>query len=113
MSICYAQSVILNYFDKSNPNHCDLEQSQHKHEIVWIFYQIVIFYLNIASQIIFLFSSRFVSFRTIREKAGLGGQKRNKVDFLDFVKNDIHYFIILVSEVFLFGLANSLRTLKG
>ena len=49
MSICFAQYVILNYFDTDNPERCDIEKSTHKHEIVWIFYQIMLFYLNIAS----------------------------------------------------------------
>ena len=61
----------------------------------------LIFYFNIAGLIIFLVFSRFRSFNTLREKAGYGSNLRYKVDFLDFCKDDIHWFTIVFQQLFL------------
>jgi hypothetical protein len=55
----------------------------------------MLFYYNIAALIIFLIFTRFKRFRTLREKAGFGSNLRYKIDFLDFVKDDIHWFTII------------------
>jgi hypothetical protein len=55
----------------------------------------MLFYYNIAALIIFLIFTRFKSFRTLREKAGFGSNLRYKIDFLDLVKDDIHWFTII------------------
>ena len=71
--------------------------------MVWLLYEVVLFYINIISQIIFLFLSRLFPFRTVKEKfvEGFSKKMRYRVDFLDFVKDDIHWFQITVHQIFL------------
>ena len=65
--------------------------------IVWLLYEVLIFYFNIASLMIFLVFSRFQSFRTLREKYGYGLNMRRTMDFLSYCKDDLHWFQILTS----------------
>ena len=58
---------------------------------------------------IFLIMSRIVSFRTLRERATLGAYFRYRTDFLDYVKDDIHWFIIYTTQIFLAILCVYLR----
>lgn len=67
-----------------------------------ILYSVLVFYFNIFSQIIFLVFSRFISFKTLRERAGYGARLRYKMDWLYFVKDDVHWFLIISSMMLLF-----------
>jgi hypothetical protein len=62
---------------------------------------ILIFYFNIIALILHLIVSRFVSFRTIRERDNKGGDIRYRTDFLDFCKEDVHWFTIWMCQIFL------------
>ena len=64
--------------------------------------EILIFYLSICAQMLFLLISRCFSFKTIRERHSLGANMRNRKDFLEFVKDDIHYLIICLIEFMLY-----------
>ena len=64
--------------------------------------EVLLFYFGIFGQIIFLLLSRCFSFKTMRERANLGGNMRYRIDFLDFVKDDIHYFLICFIEAMLY-----------
>ena len=73
-----------------------------KHHIRnWLFLSVQVFYLNVFGQILFLVISRMISFRTLRERATLGAYFRYRTDFLDYVKDDVHWFIIYVQQIFL------------
>lgn len=85
------------------------------HIEVILLYELLIFYFTIFGLMFFLLFSRFFSFRTIRERFGLGGNMRYKRDFLEFVQEDIHYTLIAYTELALFvyvanHLANELDT---
>lgn len=54
---------------------------------------------------VFLIVTRVRSFWTIRERAGLGANMRYKMDFLDFCKDDIHWFTIMIIQILLCILA--------
>ena len=60
------------------------EAKMHTLMLNWITCVVFIFYFNFLSMLIFVILSRFYKFRTLREKAGLGGNMRNTVDFLEF-----------------------------
>ena len=75
--------------------------SGHNHIRNWLFLAVQVFYLNVVGQVIFLILSRIISFRTLRERATLGAYFRYRSDFLDYVKDDIHWFIIYVTEILL------------
>jgi hypothetical protein len=74
---------------------------QTKKEVV-ILIDILLFYFSIVGLAIFLIFTRLFSFRTIKERSGFACNERYKIDFLYFVKDDIHWFLILVSQTFLF-----------
>ena len=62
----------------------------------WLLYEVCIFYYSIFSLVLLLFISRFATFRTIRERVGFGGNIRYKIDFLEYCKEDVHWFMIPV-----------------
>mmetsp|Transcript_9819 Transcript_9819/g.16533 ORF Transcript_9819/g.16533 Transcript_9819/m.16533 type:complete len:220 (-) Transcript_9819:920-1579(-) len=80
--------------------------------IAWLLFEVVMFYFHIFSAIIFLVTSRFMSFRPMRERLGLGGNLRYKIDFLEYCQDDIHWFLILFTQVFLTFQAYVYRTRK-
>lgn len=69
---------------------------------VWVTYQIMTFYLNILSQIVFLLFASCLRFRSSREKEELDGQKRNQQDYLEYVSEDIHWFTFLIMQISIF-----------
>jgi hypothetical protein len=58
------------------------EITDNSHVMAWLTYEVVAFYLNIISVVLFLAIASFKRFKTIRERLGLAGQQRKKVDFL-------------------------------
>lgn len=76
----------------------------------WLLYEVAIFYFHIFAMIFFLLFSRMKSFLTLREKIGFGARMRYKKDFLDYVQNDVHWFLIIVSQVFLCMFAHYYRS---
>ena len=56
--------------------------TDNSHVMAWLTYEVVAFYLNIISVVFFLAIASFKRFKTIRERLGLAGQQRKKVDFL-------------------------------
>ena len=64
-----------------------------------LLFEVMIFYFTVISTILFLIVSRCISFKTLRERAGYGGRMRYQIDFLDFVSGDIHWFVIIVSQI--------------
>jgi len=105
MSITYAQTVLLQLYDPE----IQVKTQAHPRISAWILYQVMIFYFNLGAQFIFLVASRIVSFRTLAERHDFGGNKRYQIDWLDFVKDDIHWFNILIIEIGLCIYGNSVR----
>ena len=70
---------------------------------VLLLIEILLFYFNIIGQMIFLFMSRCFKFYTIRERLGLGGNMRYRKDFLEFVKDDVHYLLIWIMEFLIYN----------
>lgn len=95
-SISFAQYSVINRYDPQSPYYNP--KGSHSYFVVWLVYQLLMFYFNVFSQMMFLSFSRIVSFYTIRERAGFGGDKRYVIDFLDFCKDDFHWFSIYVIQ---------------
>ena len=66
--------------------------------MIWLYYEVILFYSNIIGQTLFLFIGRIAFFRTLKEKMvpGFPKNRRYKEDFLYFVRDDIHWFIMVV-----------------
>ena len=58
--------------------------------------------------------TRFYKFQTLRERAGYGLNMKHKMDYLHFVRDDIHWFVTMITQtaVFLF-LGYRLRPGRG
>ena len=84
-AIVYVQTVVIDNFDQEKPDH----------QTIWLLYEVLLFYYNLAALLIFLIFSRFVSFQTLRERAGYGSDFRYKTDFLYFCKDDLHWFTLI------------------
>ena len=95
IAIVYVQTIVLEIYDDDNPCHL----------VIWLLYEVLLFYYGIFALIIFLFISRFRSFKTIRERAGHGSNLRYNKDFLSFVKDDIHWFTVIFQQLFLCAFA--------
>ena len=104
--IVYVQQVVLtmydpNYIDPGSENPDSEKFAKKDQRVVWLLYEVLIFYFNIASLMIFLVFSRFLSFRTLRENNGFGLNMRRTMDFLSYCKDDLHWFQILTSQILL------------
>ena len=62
---------------------------------------------------LFLIVSRCFKFRTLKELYGLAVHKRYEADWLDFVKDDVHWFQIWVIHAVLYAMAFYNRTRLG
>jgi len=68
------------------------EVTDRSHVMAWLTYEVVAFYLNIISVVFFLMIASCKKFKTIRERLGFAGKQRKSVDFLTYVKDDIHWW---------------------
>jgi len=60
--------------------------------MAWLNYEVMAFYLNIIAMGVFLLLSSCKKFRSIRDRIGLGIGQRKTYDYLDYCKDDIHWF---------------------
>ena len=60
--------------------------------MVWLTYEVIVFYLNLFGVVFFLFISTQVQFKTIRDRLGLAGDMRSKLDFLTYASDDLHWW---------------------
>jgi len=68
------------------------EVTDRMHVMAWLTYEVVAFYLNIISVVFFLIVASYKKFKTIRERLGFAGHQRKSMDFLTYVKDDIHWW---------------------
>ena len=78
--------------------------------MAWLTYEVVAFYLNIISVVFFLIVASFKKFKTIRERLGFAGQERKSVDFLTYVKDDIHWWQLWFVQLTLYICGLAFRT---
>ena len=61
--IVYVQQVVLSLYENGSETYAKQDS-----RVVWLLYEVLIFYFNLLSLMIFLVFSRFKSFKTLREK---------------------------------------------
>jgi len=54
--------------------------------------EVLLFYINLSSLSFFIFVNLFKKYRSIRDRVGLAGKQRKTVDFLNYAKDDIHWW---------------------
>lgn len=89
------------------PNGTDV--TDRMHVMAWLTYEVVAFYLNIISVVFFLIVASFKKFKTIRERLGFAGQQRKSMDFLTYVKDDIHWWQLWFVQLSLYACGLSFR----
>jgi len=55
-------------------------------------FEVLLFYINLSSLSVFIFINIFKKFRSIRDREGLAGRQRKSTDFLNYAKEDIHWW---------------------
>lgn len=60
--------------------------------MAWLTFEVLAFYLNIISMGVFLLLSSCKKFKSIKDRIGLSGDQRKTQDFLNYCKDDIHWF---------------------
>lgn len=58
----------------------------------WLTIEVLLFYINLGSLSFFIFVNLFKKYRSIRDRVGLAGRQRKTVDFLNYAKDDIHWW---------------------
>jgi len=58
----------------------------------WLTIEVLLFYVNIGSLSCFIFFNLFKKYRSIRDRIGLAGRHRKEMDFLNYAKDDIHWW---------------------
>lgn len=54
--------------------------------------EVLLFYINLGSLSFFIFVNLFKKYRSIRDRVGLAGKQRKTTDFLNYAKDDIHWW---------------------
>jgi hypothetical protein len=108
-SVMIAQCALFNIYNSNGICHAVQNLDYHSLSLNWMFLQFCIFYCNFLSMLIFLLLSRIFKFRTLREKAGLGGNLRNTTDFLEFCQDDVHWITFQVTQVFVILIVKLMR----
>jgi hypothetical protein len=67
--------------------------------MAWLNFEVFAFYLNIISLGVFIFIQNIKKFKSIRDRVGLAGDQRKRLDFLNYAKDDIHWWSIWFTQV--------------
>jgi len=60
--------------------------------MAWLTYEVLAFYFNIIAVVFFLAIAGCKKFKTIRERSGFAGNMRKKMDFLQYCREDLHWW---------------------
>lgn len=78
--------------------------------MAWLSYEVIAFYLNILAMGVFILFSSCKKFYSIRDRLGLSGDQRKKLDYLNYIKEDLHWFCMWFTQLMLVVLALTMRT---
>ena len=84
-----------------------VDQSQ---VMAWLSYEVVAFYLNIVAMSVFLLFSSLKKFYSFRDRLGFATDNRKTQDFLNYCKEDIHWFQAWFTMLMLCVMAVVMRT---
>ena len=88
--LLYLYSVV---FVQSGINYDECNNVTDKMPVmVWLTYEVFVFYMNLFGVAFFLMISTFAQFKTIRDRMGLAGDLRDKIDFLKYASEDLHWW---------------------
>lgn len=59
------------------------------------------FYINLGSLAVFIFLNLFKKYKSIRDRLGLAANERKTTDFLNYAKDDIHWWSTWYNQFFL------------
>jgi hypothetical protein len=71
----------------------DLIESE---EVVWLIYEVMVFYSSMFAIILLMAISRWQEFVPLRDRVNLASLKKAKTDYLLYIELDLHWFMILV-----------------
>lgn len=95
------------WLDKFMSNLINIEAEDDVAKVIfWLIYQLIIFYASIISIVILMIISQFRRFNLIRDRIGLSSPRREKFDYLLYIKDDIHWFIICMTQMVLLIIAS-------
>ena len=78
--------------------------------MAWLSYEVITFYLNIVAMSVFLLLSSAKKYHSIRERLGFAADQRKTSDFLNYCKDDIHWFQAWFTMLMLCIMALKMRT---
>jgi hypothetical protein len=67
--------------------------------MAWLTYEVLAFYLNIVSLAAFIFIQNIKKFKSIRDRLGLAGDQRKRMDFLVYSKEDVHWWQVWFTQL--------------
>lgn len=73
--------------------------------MAWLTYEVMLFYINLISLATFIFIQNFKQFKSIRDRMGLAGNQRKTLDFLNYAKDDVHWWSAWFNQLVLCILA--------
>jgi hypothetical protein len=79
----------------------------------WLTFEVLCFYLNLISIGAFILVNHFKTFKSIRDRLGLAGQARKKLDFLAYSQFDLHWWSAWFTQVGVCVLTLVLKNDKG
>jgi len=62
--------------------------------MAWLYFEVLCFYLNIIGMAAFLVVNSAKRFISLKDRLNLSILSRNKIDFLHYCKDDIHWFVL-------------------
>jgi hypothetical protein len=79
--------------------------------MAWLTYEVLAYYLNLISLGVFILIQNIKQFKNIRDRCGLAGDMRKNTDFLNYSKDDVHWWSIWFTQLMLVILALKFRVL--
>ena len=73
--------------------------------MAWLTFEVLMFYINLISLSAFIFIQNFKQFKSIRDRVGLAGNARKVQDFLNYSKDDLHWWSAWFNQLCLATLA--------
>jgi hypothetical protein len=78
--------------------------------MAWLSYEVIAFYLNIVAMGVFILFSSCKKFHSMKDRLGFSGNQRKELDYLNYIKEDLHWFCTWFTQLLLTILALVMRT---
>ena len=101
-SAIVGQNSLFSYFMKDGFCYPKDGNLHHTLLICWVFTQVIIFYSNFISQLLFILITRLCRIYSFKEKLNVAGNMRKNMDYLEFFSNDICWFTFQLTQLIVF-----------